>query len=107
MGHTRSIAGVSGDAVSEWTIDTLKEHLEKLIDAKAQGIKDALEEREKALTLQATEYERRLDDLNHEKNRNEEAAKTFVTYGVLYSSYIAFIAFVSICVAIAAIYYRQ
>lgn len=50
---------------SEWTIDTLKEHFEKQFAA--------LHEREKlraeALTLQAAEYERRLESLNGEQAR--------------------------------------
>ena len=37
-----------------------------------------LEERDKALVLQAREYERRLEDLNHEASRIAEAARQSV-----------------------------
>ena len=75
--------------MTEWTIATLKEHWEA-IHARDQG----------ALHLQAIEYERRLDALNHEHARIAKAQATYVSYSVLATV-------ISICVAIAAVYYKH
>lgn len=53
--------------MTEWTIRTLKEHFDKI-----------LEERSKALDLQASEYSRRLDELNHAHERAEKERGTFL-----------------------------
>lgn len=62
--------------MSEWTIETLKEHLEQKIEAlKDKAASDnalltaAQKSAEEALQKQATEYERRLSGLNHEAER--------------------------------------
>ena len=75
--------------MTEWTIATLKEHFEKIHE------KD-----EEALKIQAIEYERRLDALNHEHARIAKAQATYVSYSVL-------VTVISICIAIASIYYRH
>ena len=93
--------------MSEWTINTLKEHIEKLIEAKDNGIRSALEEREKVLVLQAAETERRLDLLNNEHERVEAATKNCVTYAALYASYSILASIVMASIAVAAIYYRN
>jgi type IV secretory pathway TrbF-like protein len=54
--------------MSEWTIDTLKEHFESL-----------LSERDKALDLQFKENSRRLDTLNHAHEKAVEVQHTYVT----------------------------
>ena len=43
----------------------LKEHLQVLVREQDRRIEQATRDSERALRLQATEYERRLDDLNH------------------------------------------
>ena len=75
--------------MTEWTIKTLKEHFEKLHE------KD-----KEALRLQAAEYERRLEALNHEHARIAKAQSTYVSYSVLGTV-------ISILIAAAAIYFRQ
>ncbi len=54
--------------MSEWTVGTLKEHIEALLG-----------EHKAALILQAREYERRLDALNHAHDRADEKAHDYVT----------------------------
>lgn len=63
-------------AASEWTISTLKEHFEQLLQAQADRCQAADEllgtnakNAAEALVKQAHEYERRLSDLNHEAAR--------------------------------------
>lgn len=75
--------------MTEWTIATLKEHFERL-----------LIEKDKALDLQAREYERRLDILNGEHERMDRKSRTFVSYSVL-------AAVISMVTAIAAILWRH
>ncbi len=53
---------------SGWTIDTLKEHYDRLLDA-----------RDEALRIQAAEYERRLDALNHAHEQAVEVQHTYLT----------------------------
>ena len=74
---------------SGWTIETLKEHWETIH-----------ERDQNALRLQAVEYERRLDALNNEHARIAKAQATYVSYSVLATV-------ISICIAVAAIYYRH
>ncbi len=73
----------------EWTIKTLKEHWEKIHQKDMD-----------ALRLQAIEYERRLDILNHEHERVAQAQSTYVSYSVL-------VTVVSIVIAIAAVIYGR
>jgi|ERR1700722_486837 len=54
--------------MSEWTINTLKEHFESLF-----------RERDKALDLQFKENSRRLDALNHAHEKAVEVQHTYVT----------------------------
>ena len=75
--------------MSEWTIETLKEHWEAIH-------KKDLD----ALRLQAAEYERRLDALNNEHERIAKAQSTYVSYSVL-------VTMISIGVAIASIWFRH
>ena len=75
--------------MTEWTIATLKEHFETIHE------KDQL-----ALKIQASEYERRLEALNHEHARIAKAQATYVSYSVLATV-------ISIAIAIASIYYRH
>lgn len=75
--------------MTEWTVATLKEHYDTLLARK-----------DEALRLQAREYERRLDALNHEHARIAAAQTTYVSYSVL-------AAVVSLIVAIAAIWFRH
>lgn len=93
--------------MSEWTIDTLKEHIEKLLQAKDDGIRAALQERDKALKVQADETERRLNLLNGEHARIEAAAESFVSYGALYTAFSALGTIVMAAIALAAIYFRN
>ena len=65
--------------MSEWTVDTLKEYVERI-----------LAERDRALEKQAVEYERRLSDLNHAHERAQEVAHTYVSadkYNYSYESF--------------------
>lgn len=62
--------------MSEWTISTLKVHLETIIKALKRKCEDAdkllaseARNAAEALVKQASEYERRLTDLNHEAAR--------------------------------------
>ena len=73
---------------TEWTIATLKEHYDRLLELDKE-----------ALRLQALEYERRLDVLNHAHAEILAAQKTYVSYSVLAT-------IVSLVIAIAAIYFR-
>jgi hypothetical protein len=57
---------------TEWTLCTLKEYFEHLLKVRANGI-------EKALKLQAKEYERRLNQLNHAHEQNIERNAEFVS----------------------------
>jgi hypothetical protein len=57
---------------SEWTIRTLHEHFDKLWKSESKSIR-------RALKLQAKEYERRLDGLNHAHEQAQETAHTYVT----------------------------
>ena len=75
--------------MTEWTIATLKEHWETIH-----------ERDQEALRLQAIEYERRLDALNHEHARIAKAQSTYVSYSVLATV-------VSIIIAIIALYYKH
>lgn len=56
--------------MSEWTIDTLKEHFESLNELSRE-----------ALRLQAIEYERRLHLLNNEHERLEKSALLTIPRG--------------------------
>ena len=75
--------------MTEWTIATLKEHWETVH-----------KQDQEALRLQAIEYERRLDALNHEHARIAKAQSTYVSYSVLATV-------VSIITAIVALYYKH
>ena len=75
--------------MTEWTVATLKEYYDKLHERDVE-----------ALRLQANEYERRLDALNHEHARIAAAQSTYVSYSVL-------AAVLSIFLAVAAIYFRM
>lgn len=85
--------------MTEWTIITLKEHFEAVIELKEQALRLQASERQTALSLQAKEYERRLDLLNGEHNRIAKAQSTYVSYSVLATV-------LSIGIAIAAVYWR-
>lgn len=54
--------------MSDWTVDTLKELFETVLD-----------ERDKAIGIQSTELERRLNALNHAHERAVEVQHTYVT----------------------------
>lgn len=56
---------------TEWTIPTLKALLEQRMDAS-----------DKALELQAQEYERRLDILNHDHENTKQVQLTYVSIAV-------------------------
>lgn len=86
--------------MTEWTIVTLKEHFEAVIELKEQALRLQASERQTALSLQAREYERRLDILNNEHARIAKAQSTYVSYSVLTTV-------ISIAVAVAAIYWRK
>lgn len=73
----------------EWTLATLKEHWERIHEKDMQ-----------ALELQAKEYERRLDALNHEHARIAAAQSTYVSYSVL-------AAVISMIIAVGAIWFRH
>jgi hypothetical protein len=57
--------------------------LQDLLETKIDGLRELVEERthanERALTLQAHEYERRLDSLNHAHEKAVEVQHTYVT----------------------------
>jgi hypothetical protein len=57
--------------LTEWNITTLKEHFETLLSA-----------RDHALEIQAREYERRLEDLNHAHQEAQRVLFTYVTRDV-------------------------
>ena len=56
---------------TQWTIETLKEHLEDVYDARLDAM-------ERALTLQAKEYARRLGVLNHAYENAEQIRGTYL-----------------------------
>jgi len=57
------------------------ESLEKLFEAKLEERDKTQIERERALALQAREYERRLDDLNHAHDQAVTDRSSFVSVG--------------------------
>jgi translation initiation factor 2B subunit (eIF-2B alpha/beta/delta family) len=63
---------MSKPSTSDWTIPTLYEHLRTLWKSESRAVR-------RALKLQATEYERRLDSLNHAHEQAVETAHTYVT----------------------------
>lgn len=65
-----------------WTVGTLKEHWEKVHEQDLDALK-----------LQAHEYERRLNALNHEYKRIADAQATYVSYSVLGTV-------ISLCIAV-------
>ena len=83
-----------------WPVVTLKEHFEKIIDLKEEALKLQASSSQIALSLQAKEYERRLDQLNGEYDRIQKNQATYVSYSVLATV-------ISIGVALAAIYFRH
>jgi GTP1/Obg family GTP-binding protein len=59
-------------STDDWTIPTLYEHLTKLWKSERKAV-------QRALKIQAKEYERRLDSLNHAHEQAVETAHTYVT----------------------------
>jgi hypothetical protein len=57
---------------------SLKKFVESKIDALKELIAEQLKGRDSALSLQAKEYERRLEDLNHEHTRDRERKADYV-----------------------------
>lgn len=57
---------------------SLEKFVMQLMDERFSGLRRELAQEQKALRLQAEEYERRLKDLNHAHARAQEALNTFV-----------------------------
>jgi hypothetical protein len=57
---------------------TLKEFIESMLTAQDKLLDEKLRGRDGALSLQAKEYERRLEDLNHEHQKNQDRNRDFV-----------------------------
>lgn len=70
---------MDSDNETAWTLRTLRIHLQFQIDALDKQMKAVLEGRDKALQLQAAEYERRLTDLNHAHQEALRVQHTYVT----------------------------
>ena len=64
--------------MSEWTIQTLKEHLETRFCANEKLFREYVDSTKEALEKQAREYERRLESLNGEHDRISKAQSSFV-----------------------------
>lgn len=75
--------------MSDWTIATLKEHVEKIIELNGE-----------ALRLQAAKYEEQLRSLRADHDRIEKEQAAYVSYSVLG-------AVVSLIIAIAAIWFNH
>lgn len=81
-------------------------HVEKVMDEKDRAIQLALRAQEKALELQAAEYERRLDTLTNENDRIAKIAENCVSYPALYTSFTGFMIVLGLIVSVASIYLR-
>ena len=62
-----------------WTVGTLKEHRDQRITTLAERTDEKFATRDEALALQATEYERRLSDLNHAHEQARQKEADYVT----------------------------
>jgi hypothetical protein len=72
------VSGETEQQVSGWTTDTVKALLEIEIGHVKDLLKEAIAERDKALSLQLTEYLRRLDQLNHAHEQAREKERDFI-----------------------------
>jgi hypothetical protein len=66
------MSGETERNVSGWSIDTLHMHFNRLWKSESRSVR-------RALKLQAKEYERRLNSLNHAHEQAVETAHTYVT----------------------------
>jgi hypothetical protein len=65
--------------MSEWTVDTLKEHFEALLDQRDKQIALALSAAEKAVTKAETATEKRFDSVNEFRQTLTDQNKTFAS----------------------------
>ena len=73
------MSGETERDVSGWTVDQLREHYNALRAADARFAEERYARQEEARALQAVEYERRLQALNHENERIAEILGASVT----------------------------
>jgi hypothetical protein len=86
--------------MNEWTVTTLKEHLDAMLAERDKQISLALTAAEKAVTKAEVATEKRFESVNEFRLTLSDQTKTFVSRGELYAALMALLGIVAVVVPI-------